>query len=234
MQAIIMAGGKGTRITEITADKIPKPLIPLHNTTLLDYLIHHTKKNRCDNVIICTGHLSREIEEHIKKNDYGITIRISKEYKPLGSAGPLHLIENILEDEFFVLSGDVYTTINLRKMFQFHKRKNADVTIATHVSDHPWDSTIVHLNKNSRIIRYIEKPGDAWKQYGNLTTTSLYIVKKSVLEFISPNKEVDLTKEVFPNMLKTKKKFFGYFTEEYAKDIGTPERYNKVLQLLKK
>lgn len=227
MQTIIIAGGKGTRISPITTT-IPKLLLPLNNKPLIDYSISYLKKNGCDNIIICIGHLGHTIKEYIERKDYGVFIRLSMESKPLGTAGALHLIKNLLADEFFVLFGDIYTDINLRKMLQFHKQKNADATVALHTSDHPQDSTVVAIDKNRKLLSFIEKPGDDWKRYGNLTATSLYILKKDVISFIAKDKEVDFAKDVFPKMLKIGKKLFGYVTEEYAKDIGTPQRYKKV------
>lgn len=227
-----MAGGKGTRIRPITAT-IPKLLLRLNNKPLIDYLINHLKKNGCDNVIICTGYLGDKIQEHIDRSDYGIPIRLSREDKPLGTAGALHLIKNFLENEFFVLFGDIYTTIDLNKMLKFHKQKKAGATLALHKSDHPQDSTVVKIDKNSKLLSFIEKPGNNWKKYGNLTTTSLYILKKGIINLIANNKEIDFARDVFPTMLKKNKKLFGYVTDEYAKDIGTQERLRKVEKLLK-
>ncbi|MBI4091600.1 MAG: nucleotidyltransferase family protein [Candidatus Levybacteria bacterium] len=231
LQAIILAGGKGTRIKRINS-ALPKVLFPLAKKPLLDYLIDHLKKNGFNDIIICTGYLADKVKDYVSKTDYGIKIRTSREDTPLGAAGALHLIKDLLNDEFFVLYGDIYTTINLEKMLKFHKSKKADVTIALHISDHPRDSTIVKIDKSKKIVNFIEKPGDDWKQYGNLTATSLYIMKKSVLKFIAKNKTIDFAKDVFPKMLKNRGKLFGYITSEYAKDIGTPERYKKVEQYI--
>lgn len=229
-----MAGGKGTRLRSVTEDLIPKPLVHLDNKPLLDHIIDHAIQYGCNNIIICTGHLGHKIQEHIEKNQYDAVIRISQEQKSLGTAGALHLIKDLLEDEFFILYADVYTTINLKKMFQYHKQKKADVTIAVHTSDHPQDSTVVKIDNQGRFVAMIEKPGDEWEKYGNLTQTSLYIVKKDVVNFIPEDETVDFAKNVFPKMLKSNKNLYGYVTEEYAKDMGTPERYHKVLKKVKK
>lgn len=232
MQAIIIAGGKGTRISSITTT-IPKALLPLNNTPLIDYSINYLKKNDCDNIIICCGHLGNKIKEHIDKNTYNIPIKISTENKPLGTAGALHLIRDLLEDEFIVLFGDIYTTINLRKMLKFHKQKKADATLALHTSDHPQDSTVVKIDEKNRLLKLIEKPGENWKEYGNLTKTSLYILKKEVIDFIDEDKKTDFAKDVFPKMLNKGKRLFGYITKEYAKDMGTPQRYKEVQEYVK-
>ncbi len=228
-----MAGGKGTRFKAVTTT-LPKLLIPLNNRPLIDYIIEHVKNNDCDNIIICAGYLGDKIQEYIDRNDFGISIKLSRENKPLGTAGALRLIEDELEDEFFILYGDIYTTINLQKMLKFHKQRKSDATLALHTSDHPQDSTVVKIDKNSKLLKFIEKPGDNWRKYGNLTTTPLYILKKEVIDFIEPDAEVDFAKDIFPKMLKKGKRLFGYVTYEYAKDMGIPERYQKVQEYVTK
>lgn len=227
MQAIILAGGKGTRLKSLS-NSTPKLLMPFSDKPLIDHLIIYLKKNGIDNIIICTGHLADGIEEYINRSNYDIQIKLSRESKPLGTAGALHLIKDFLENEFFVLYGDVYTTINLQKMFKFHKKKKADVTMALHKSDHSQDSTVVRTDKNNKLLSLVEKPGYRWGKYGNLTTTPLYIFKKDLINFIVKNKTIDFAKDVFPKLLKRNKKLFGYITKEYAKDIGTPKRYKEV------
>lgn len=233
MQAIIMAGGKGTRLRDVTEDAIPKPLIHVHNKPLLDHVIEHAIKNGCDNIIICTGYLGHKIQEHIESRQYNASIHVSQEQEPLGTAGALRLITDLLQDEFFILYADVYTTINFKKMFQFHKKSKADATIAVHLSDHPQDSTVVKIDKHGKYLEMIEKPGDKWPRYGNLTQTSLYLVKKKVLSFIRQNTKQDFETDVFTTMLKKKKRLYGYFTNEYSKDLGTPNRYHKLVNKLK-
>lgn len=233
MQAIIIAGGKGTRISSITTT-LPKALLPLNDQPLIDYSIDYLKQNGYDNIIVCCGHLGNKLREYIEGNDYGVQIKFSMESKPLGTAGALHLIKNLLEDEFVVLFGDIYTTINLRRMFQFHKQKKADATLVLHKSDHPQDSTVVKIDKKNKILGFIDKPGENWEKYGNLTKTSLYILKKDIINFITKDQTIDFAKDVFPKMLKRGKGLFGYVTKEYVKDIGTPQRYKEVEEYVKK
>ncbi len=234
MQAIIMAGGKGKRLREVISD-IPKPLAPINGEPLLDYIIEHAKNSGCDNIVITTGYLGKQIKDHVEKNNYGIPVLTSRENEsdPLETAGSLLLIKDLLEDEFFVLYGDIFTTINLSNMLKFHKQKKSDVTLALHTSDHPQDSTVVRINNEFKILNFVEKPGGDWEKYGNLTATSLYVLKRDILDFIEPNKEIDIAKDIFPKMLKAGKNLFGYLTNEYAKDMGTPERYQKVKEYVR-
>jgi mannose-1-phosphate guanylyltransferase/phosphomannomutase len=233
MQAVIMAGGRGTRLRDVTGDVIPKPLVQVNGKPLLDYVIEHAIKNGCENIIICTSHLGNKISEHLAGKQYSASIFISHENKALGTAGALHLISHLLDEEFFIIYADVYTTIDINEMFHFHKKRKADVTIAIHSSNHPYDSTVVKTDKNGKILEMIEKPGDIWQQYGNVTQTSLYLVKKEILHFIPENTKLDCEKDVFPTMLQKGRRIFGYFTEEYAKDVGTPERYQEIVSKLK-
>lgn len=230
MQAVIIAGGKGTRMGNL-GTKVPKFLLPLVSKPLIDYSVEHLVKNGFSSIIICTGHLSNQLEKHIKNKNYGIPISISNESKPLGTAGPLHLIKDKLADEFLVLFGDIYTTINLAKMFQFHKRKKAYATLALHISDHPQDSVVVTIDKKYKLISFIDRPGENWKKYGNLTKTSIYILKKDVINFIAKDQKVDFD-DIFPKMQKKRKKLLGYVTEDYVKDIGTPQRYKQVQEYI--
>jgi mannose-1-phosphate guanylyltransferase / phosphomannomutase len=226
MQAVIMAGGKGTRFRSVT--DIPKPLIDINGSSLLRMLIEHVKKFGVDNVIVCAGYKADKIKEYFDSNDFGIKITISVETEPLGTAGALNLVKDQLEEEFLVLYGDVYTTLNLGKMLKFHNGKNADATLLLHTSDHPQDSTVVETNDEWFITKFVEKPGDDWEKYGNLTSAALYVLKKEVVGFIDDNGEVDFAKDVFPKMLSDGRKLSGYVSDEYTKDIGTSERYEEV------
>lgn len=230
MQAVILAGGYGTRLGKL-GQTTPKLLLPIGNKPLIDHLINSLKKAHCNSVIVCTGHLANKIKKYTDQKNWGLEVRLSKEDKPLGTAGALHRVLDLLEDEFFVLYGDIYTTIDLGGMLRFHKRKKANATLAIHKSDHPQDSTVVKIDKNQRIVSFKEKPGDNWKQYGNLTNIALYILKKDVVNFIPKDKKSDFAKDVFPIMLIKKQKMFGYITKEFAKDIGTWERYLKIRQM---
>lgn len=233
MQVVIMAGGEGKRLRDITNDAIPKSLVEINNRPLLDHVLECVIKNDCDDIIICTGYLGKKIEEFISGKNYNASIQISYEKELLGTAGALHLISDLLDNDFFVVYADVFTTINLKKMYQFHKKRKADVTVAVHESEHPYDSTVVKIDKEGRYLEMIEKPGDEWKKYGNLTQTSLYLMKKKTLNFIPQDRATTLEKDIFPVMLKKNKRLFGYKTSEFSKDIGTPQRYYEVVRKLK-
>ena len=231
MQAIIIAGGEGRRMLPLT-EEIPKLLLPFNGIPLIEYLIRLLKNYGIKDIIICTGYLSNKVNEYLLDKNYGINIRISVENKPLGTAGALNLIKDHLEEEFFILFGDIYAEIDLEEMLKFHEQKNADATLVIHESNHPWDSTIISVDNDSKITNFLEKPNEEWIKYGNLTSTSIYLVKKDIINFIETDKKLDLSKDIFPLMLKNNKKLYGYKTGEYVKDTGTLERHEEVERYL--
>ncbi|MCL5439125.1 MAG: NDP-sugar synthase [Patescibacteria group bacterium] len=232
MQAIIIAGGKGTRIRSITPT-VPKLLLKLNDKPLIDYMINHLKRNCCDDIIICAGYLGDKIKEHIDRNNYGLVIRQSMESKPLGTAGALHLIKNMLKNEFFILYGDVYTTINLRKMLQFHKDKKAVVTAAIHKSSHPRDSDLVEFNSDFRITKILRKPhAQIPKNPHNLA--ALYLANRNIKKYFTAYTPSDIVHDLLPGLLDENVPIYGYNTKEFMMDIGTPERLKKAEKLLHK
>lgn len=230
MQAIIMAGGKGTRIRSIT-DTIPKLLLTLNNKPLIDYLIKHLKKNGCDNIIICTGYMGDKIKKYIDRNNYGLKIKISMESRPQGTAGALNLIKNLLEHEFFILYGDIYTTINLRKMLKFHKKRKAIVTAAIHPSSHPLDSNLVEFNSNFRITKILKKPHAQIPQNPH-NLAAIYLVSRDVKKYLLTKTPYEFEHDLLPRLLLENLPIYGYNTPELMMDVGTPERLEKAEKLL--
>lgn len=227
-----MAGGKGTRIRPITAT-IPKLLLTLNSKPLIDYLINHLKKNGCDNIIICTGYLGHKIKEYIERKDYGVPIRLSMESKPLGTAGALHLIKDLLEDEFLVLFGDIYTTINLQKMLRFHKKRKAVVTAAIHPSSHSKDSNLVEFNSNFRITKILKKPHAQIPQNPH-SLAALYLVSRKIKKYLIPKTPYDFEHDLLKKMLDENLPIYGYNTSELMIDIGAPDRLAKAEKILNK
>lgn len=225
-----MAGGKGTRMQE-KYPNTPKLLIPLRGKPFVDHLVNHLKKNGCDNIIICIGYLGDKIKEYIDKKKFGIRIKTSHENKPLGTAGALNLVKDLLEEEFFLLFGDVYTRINLRKMLEFHKKKHALVTAGIHPSDHPEDSNLVEFNSNFRITKILRKPHTQIpKNPYNLS--ALYLVSRDVKKYLLTKTPYDFEYGLLLRLLLENLPIYVYNTPELMMDIGTPERLGKVEKLL--
>lgn len=232
MQAIIVAGGKGRRIESIIPDT-PKLLLPLNKKLLMDYLIGYLKNYGCKDIIISTGHLGDKIKDHLKKNNYGIRVNISQENEPLGTAGALSLIKDRINETFVILFGDIFTAVNILKLFKFHLRNLSDCTIVVRKTEHPQDSNLVGLDENWLVKNFQFKPHKKTPT-SNYGLAGIYMFNPKMLQFLPQKKPLDLEKDFLSALLRHKKKLVCYNTNEFILDIGTPERYEKILKLFKK
>lgn len=227
MQAVIMAGGKGTRLASVTKD-IPKPMIPIDGKPLLEYQIENLKENGVSDIIIVIGHLGDVIKNHFGNgSDFGVNISYFTEETPLGTAGALAELKGRLEDIFFLVFGDLFININFKRFFDFHKNKNACISLFAHPNSHPYDSDIVVTDNENLIIGWSKKNTERTSDYKNLVNAGIYIVNKECVQNIPMYKKTDLEKDVIIPMISNGN-VFAYKSTEYVKDIGTPERLEKV------
>lgn len=230
MQAIILAGGRGTRFQEVSK-AIPKILIPIGGKPLLDHIISNLLKNDINDVIICTGHLGEKVREYVKTKDFGLKIYISQEKKPLGTAGALNLIKNELENNFFLLFGDVYFNVDLKKMYEFHKSNKSAVTAVVHKSTHPKDSNLVELDNNLKITRIVLKPHNLrGKDHYNFA--AMYLLNKKIKDYLVKKAPYDFERDLLIKLLDENLPMYGYNTPELITDIGTPDRLTRIRKLL--
>ena len=158
MQAIILAGGKGTRLLPHTAN-LPKPLMPIGEMPILEIIVRQLKDAGASSIIMAVGYLHHMIEAHFGDgSDFGIPISYSLEEKPLGTAGPLNLIFNKLEENFIVLNGDLLTTLNFGNLFNQHLRSKASATIATFKRSVDIDFGVLDIDPEKKLVEYKEKP----------------------------------------------------------------------------
>lgn len=231
MKAVILAGGKGTRLYPLTKD-MPKPMVPIGGKPLLEWQILLLKKYGIKDIILCTNYLHEVIENHFKDGkEYDVNIHYSKEQEELGTAGAVKFAGRHLNDEdFVVVFGDEMFNINLLQMARYHKKKGAEVTILIHESKHPFDSDLVELDHENKIRRIFRaQQGDIFRP---LNTSCAYMLKPSILAKI-PSGFSDFGKQLFPKLLQEGQHLQGYISEEYAKDMGTKERLEAVEEDLK-
>ena len=233
MQAVIMAGGKGTRLAEITKD-IPKPMVPIAGKPLLEYQIECLKKNGVDHIIMIIGHLGDVIREHFGNGKkFGVEISFFLEQVPLGTAGALAKIKDRLEDSFFLVFGDLFINIDYNRFFMFHQSKHAEITLFAHPNSHPYDSDIIIADDQDRVIGWSYKKDTRTTDYKNLVNAGLYVMNKTSVDRIKAFQEargedkVDLEKDIIIPAISTTP-VYAYHSTEYVKDIGTPDRLNKV------
>ncbi|VVB51319.1 UTP--glucose-1-phosphate uridylyltransferase AglF [uncultured archaeon] len=227
MKAVILAGGKGTRLGELTRN-VPKPMVKIGEKTLLEHNINLlTRYGIKDEIIITTGHLADAIEDHFKDGkEYGVSITYYREETPLGTTGALKELEGKLTHDFLVLSGDVLTNMDLKRLIEYHKKKKATATLVLHPNDHPYDSDLAEIDDEGRITAFIPKPHDDGRLHKNLVNAGLYVLSPNALGHIHRGKG-DFGKDLFPRLIKTEP-IYGYVTTEYIKDAGTPQRLEEV------
>lgn len=226
MKLVIIAGGKGTRLGLKT---IPKPMVELNGKPLLEHQILLAKKYAIKDIYILSGHLSHIIVDYFedgKKWDVNITHII--EDKPLGTAGALKQLEDVLDSRFMVFYGDTIMDLDLKSFIEFDKvEKNSIGSIMVHPNDHPYDSDLLEIDKDSKVIKFHPKPHNEDTYYTNLVNAALYIFSPKVFQYIEEDIVSDFGKDIFPNIIQNEN-LYAYKTTEYLKDMGTPDRLQKV------
>jgi len=225
-KAVILAGGKGTRLRPITYE-IPKALIPVHDRTLTEHLFDLFKRHSINNVIMAVGHMSDKIKNHYGDGSrFNVNCSYVQENEPLGTGGPLLLAKDQLRETFIATNGDELKDIDLDKMYKFHKKMGAIVTIAlTTVSD-PSKYGVARL-EGGRILEFVEKPSKE-KAPSKLINSGLYIMEPEVIELIKPGFCMT-EKDVFPILAKEGKLFGFPFSGQWF-DTGNMERYEKAIK----
>ncbi|MBM3709090.1 MAG: HAD-IIIA family hydrolase [Actinobacteria bacterium] len=228
MKAVILAGGRGTRLKALTGS-IPKPMIKIGGIPVLEHQINLLKIYGIRKIIICTGYLSDKIENYFGEGkSWGVEIIYSKENTPLGSAGCIKEIEEIAGENFLVLYGDVMINMNLNYLTDFHNEKKACATLVVHPNDHPYDSDLIEIDDNSKILEFFPKPHPEGNIYRNLVNAGVYVLKDTVFTYIQRGKKCDFGKDIFPLMLEKNEPLYAYNTPEYIKDMGTLKRLSEV------
>lgn len=227
MKAVIIAGGKGTRLGKITKE-IPKPMIKIGNLPILGHQLKLLKKYQIKNVIILTGHLSEIIENYVRKNNFGLNINCLKSDPEFSNADRVKLAKRYLKGDFLVFYGDVMVDMNIERLIAFHKKKGGAATLVIHPNDHPYDSDLVEIEENQRIIVFHPKKKHP-QYYQNLVNAGIYVLSPKIFRYIKTKtgQKLDFGRDIFPKAIK-KEKIFGYNTPEYLKDMGTLERLKRV------
>ena len=226
MQAVIMAGGKGTRLSSVTKD-VPKPMVDFCGKPLLEYIIGNLRENGVNDIILVIGHLGNVIKDHFGSGEkWGVNIRYFLEDVPLGTAGALPFIGDMLSDTFFLVFGDLFLNIDFKKFADFHKEKNAEITLFAHPNSHPFDSDVIITDDSDKVTGWAYKKDERNFYYKNLVNAGVYVIDKSVLPEKSGEK-LDLEKDIIVPRIESGG-VYAYNSSEYVKDIGTPERLRTV------
>lgn len=224
MQAIILAGGKGSRLKPFTKI-IPKPLVPIsEDLSILEVVLKQLKSFGFTDIILTVNHMSELLMAFFQDGKkLGLNIKYSKEDKILDTAGPLSLIEN-LEENFLVMNGDLLTTINFKELFDYHIKQKNDITISTFKKDVKIDLGVIKEN-NGVFLDYIEKP-----TYSFLVSMGIYIFNKKIIDLIPKNEKMDLPSLIL-KAHKLKYIIQCFHDNYYWLDIGRVEDYEQAVKI---
>jgi mannose-1-phosphate guanylyltransferase len=224
LQALILVGGEGTRLRPLTSN-MPKPVVPLVDQPFMTYMLEWLRRHGVDDVVLSCGFLADGVRNVLGDGSaVGLRIRYVEEPEPLGTAGALKYAEELLDERFFMLNGDVLTDIDLTAQLAQHQRTGAVGTLALIAVEDPSAYGLVRLREDNSVEAFLEKPGPDQIVETNLINAGAYILEREVLDGMPPKgSNVSIERDVFPTLVDHG--LFGYEADGYWLDIGTPARY---------
>lgn len=235
MKAVIMAGGKGIRISSVASD-IPKPMIKIENKPVLEHEIECLRAQGFTDLIITVSHLGHIIMDYfgdgcgispVTGQPFGVHIEYFVEEVPLGNAGALYRLKDKLTEDFLLLNADAIFDVDFNRFVAYHKVKGGLVTLFTHPNSHPYDSGLIIADENDAVERWLTKEDERPEWYKNRVNAGLHVISPRVLETVIDTTKIDLDRQLLKPLAGTGK-MFCYDSPEYVKDMGTPDRYEAV------
>ncbi|MDX6455761.1 MAG: mannose-phosphate guanylyltransferase / phosphomannomutase [Gaiellaceae bacterium] len=226
MKAVVMAGGEGTRLRPLTSNQ-PKPMVPIVGKPCMEHILVLLKRHGFEDVIVTVAFLPQAIRSYFGGGEaLGMEVGYSVEESPLGTAGSVRLAAGRLDDTFLVISGDALCDLDLTKLVEFHREKQASVTIGLKSVDNPLEFGIVVTDDDGRVERFLEKP--SWGQvFSDTINTGIYVLEPEVLRHIPTDRPYDFSKELFPLLLEMGRPLYGYVMDGYWQDIGNLDQYRQ-------
>jgi len=224
VKAVVMAGGQGTRLRPLTSNQ-PKPMVPIANKPTAQHILDLLVRHGIDEVIMTVAFLPQVIRNHFGDgSSLGMHIEYSVEETPLGTAGSVKNAESALDDTFIVISGDALTDFDLTAVIDFHRAREALVTIALKSVENPLEFGVVIVDEAGRIERFLEKPG--WGQvFSDTINTGIYVLEPQVLDHIPVGEPYDFSHQLFPRLFEQRKPLYGVLCDGYWQDVGSLEQY---------
>lgn len=227
MKAVVMAGGEGSRLRPITANR-PKPLVPVANEPIMLHIVNLLKRHGVEDVVVTLHYLADEIQGYFDDGaDFGVRMSYSIEDTPLGTAGSVKKAEAQLQDgTFVIISGDALTDCDLTAAVEFHKKKGSLATLVLYRVASPLDFGVVITAEDGKVLRFQEKP--SWSEvFSDTVNTGIYILEPEILELMEQGKQYDWSQDIFPQLLRDGKPIYGYVMEGYWCDVGTLQQYRE-------
>jgi mannose-1-phosphate guanylyltransferase len=222
MQALILAGGEGTRLRPLTST-VPKPVVQLVDRPFIVFMLDWLRGPGVDDVVMSCGHMASGVRDVLGEGaSLGISLRYLEEPRPLGTGGALKYAEELLDDRFLMLNGDVLTDLDVSAQLALHERTGARATLALTPVEDPSAYGLVRLAADGSVTEFVEKPSPDQIDTNNISA-GVYVLEKSVLELLEPGRAASIERDVFPRLVGVG--LFGSESSGYWMDIGTPERY---------
>ena len=221
MQAVILAGGLGTRLRPLTYI-VPKPMLPVAGKPLLERTLNYLKEYGLEEAIICVAYLKRQIIDYFKNGDFGIRVRFAEAENPLGTGGQLKTAEGLVNGRFLAMNGDIVTSMNLKKLVEFHSRNSriGSIALKEYTVEIPYG--FVEVDSKGLIANFEEKPSIDY-----MANAGIYIFEKRIFNYISAGRVVSLEREVFPSLIESGEKLYGYHEDAFWADVGDLADYEK-------
>lgn len=222
MQAVLLAGGFGTRLRPLTLT-CPKPLVPVANVPIIRRIIDKMPKD-VDKVVLAVNYKLEQLQAYFDEVDVGREVVLVEEKEPLGTAGAIKNVEREIDGPFFVFNGDILDSLDLDAFRRFHEKRKAFGTLSLwHVED-PRHFGVMEM-RGERIVRFVEKPATREEAPSQLANAGTYLLEPEVFDFIPAGKAVSVERETFPAVLDAGKALYGYPFEGYWVDAGRPDTY---------
>jgi mannose-1-phosphate guanylyltransferase/phosphomannomutase len=227
MRAVLMAGGSGTRLRPLTCD-LPKPMVPILNRPIAEHIINLLKRHNITEVVATLHYLPDVMRDYFQDgSDFGVQMTYAvEEDQPLGTAGCVKNIAELLDDTFLVISGDSITDFDLSAAIEYHKSKKSKATLVLTRVPNPVEFGVVITDEEMRIRRFLEKPSTS-EIFSDTVNTGTYILEPSVLDYLPVNEESDFSKDLFPLLLEKGEPMYGYIAEGYWCDVGHLDAYRE-------
>ena len=223
MRAILLAGGKGTRLAPYTTI-LPKPLMPIDDQPILEIVIRQLVHAGFDEITLAVGHLAELLAAYFGDGSkLGVQLAYSREETPLGTAGPIALVPNI-SDTFLVMNGDVLNTLDYATLLSYHRKRGAIATLVAYTRSEKIDLGVLESDDDDWLINYVEKP-----TYQYNVSAGIYVFEPSILSYIPYGRRLDLPDLVL-ELVKQGEKVNIYKFDGYWLDIGHPDDYVKAVQ----
>ncbi len=222
MQALILAGGEGTRLRPLTTT-VPKPVVPLVDRPFIMFMLDWLKRHGVDDVVMSCGHLASGVRNVLGDGSaIGMRLRFVEEPRPLGTGGALKYAESMLDERFLMLNGDVLTDLDLTAQMEQHERTGARATLALTPVEDPSNYGLVRTTDGGEVTEFVEKPAPDQIDTPNISA-GIYVLERSVLDLLEPDQPASIERDVFPRLVGAG--LYAYVGAGYWLDIGTPERY---------